>query len=115
MRLSGHIKNYKVTLNHGRRYITSHNILKYGDAQIILIEDFPCENRYQLEARERYHIENTKCVNKIIPTRTSKEYHEQNKEKTEKKKDNVLKLTMSRIKKRKASGKSNTLNETKNK
>ena len=51
---------------------------------VFLVEGFPCENRYKLEARERYHIENTKCVNKILPTRTSKEYYDQNKENREK-------------------------------
>jgi hypothetical protein len=39
-----------------------------------LIEDYPCESKYELESRERYHIENTKCVNKNIPTRTLLEY-----------------------------------------
>ena len=31
--------------------------------------------------RERFHIENSNCVNKIVPGRTTKEYHQANKEK----------------------------------
>ena len=40
---------------------------KYGleNCKIILIEDFPCENRQQLIAREQYHIDrNPNCCNK---------------------------------------------------
>lgn len=52
------------------------------DAQIILLEDYPCKRKDQLTARERYYIENTAhVVNKNIPTETSKEYHETHKEK----------------------------------
>jgi len=63
--------------------ITSKEIIKFDDCKIILIEDFPCERKEQLTARERYHIEQNKdiCVNKIIPTRTKKEWDEQNKDK----------------------------------
>jgi hypothetical protein len=43
---------------------------------IILIENYPCENKEELHKRERYWIENIEggCVNKYIPTRTKKEY-----------------------------------------
>ena len=62
---------------------TSKELVKFDDCKIILIEDFACERKEQLTARERYHIEQNKdiCVNKIIPTRTNKEYREQNKDK----------------------------------
>jgi len=82
-RLVGHRRSYKEWLRLGdkSKNMTSYEILKYGDCQIILFEDFPCENKYQLEARERYYIENNKCVNKVIPTRSKKEYIEQNRDK----------------------------------
>jgi hypothetical protein len=35
----------------------------------------------ELNARERWWIENNECVNKYIPTRTDKEYYEAHKEK----------------------------------
>ena len=50
------------------------------DGKIFLIEDFPCGRKEQLESRERFHIESMECVNKCIPTRTRKEYNENNKE-----------------------------------
>jgi len=54
---------------------------KYDDIRIELIEDFPCENRMELNKREGHYIRTLVCVNKIIPGRTSKEYFQDNKEK----------------------------------
>ncbi len=42
------------------------------EPKIYLVEDFPCERKEQLLARERHHIENTDCVNIEIP-RSKKE------------------------------------------
>jgi len=42
------------------------------EPEIFLVEDFPCERKEQLLARERHHIENTDCVNIEIP-RSKKE------------------------------------------
>ena len=77
-RLGGH-KTASKNLN---KCYTSKELVKFDDCKIILIEDFACERKEQLTARERYHIEQNKdiCVNKIIPTRTNKEYREQNKD-----------------------------------
>jgi len=50
------------------------------DGKIFLIEDYPCERKEQLLSRERFFIESMECVNKIIPTRTKKEYYQDNKE-----------------------------------
>ena len=62
---------------------TAKELVKFDDCKIILIEDFPCERKEQLTARERYHIEQNIhiCVNKGIPTRTIKEWYQQNKDK----------------------------------
>jgi hypothetical protein len=48
------------------KIVSSREILKYGDARIILIENFPCNNREELVAREQYWIDLNKdiCVNK---------------------------------------------------
>ena len=54
---------------------------KGSTVHIALVEDFPCDRKEQLNARERYYIENNECVNKIIPGRTPKEYKEDHKEK----------------------------------
>lgn len=60
--------------------ITSKCILKYDDAKIELIENYPCNNRDELNAREGYYIRTTDCVNKRIECRTKKEWRDENKE-----------------------------------
>jgi hypothetical protein len=60
---------------------TSKILFEKGNVKIILVEEYPCENRKQLEKKERNYIENNECINKNIPTRTLKEYNEDNKEK----------------------------------
>jgi hypothetical protein len=74
-RLSKHKTDIK------RNNITSKILLEKGKCDIILIEDYPCERKEQLHARERYWIENLpNTVNRCIPTRTQKEHYEDNKE-----------------------------------
>ena len=46
---------------------------------IELIENYPCNNRKELETRERFYIENDNdCVNAYIPLQTSKEHYQKN-------------------------------------
>lgn len=82
-RIGKHKNNYKNFINGIYHKTTSFELIKLGDAIITLIEDFPCERKEQLLARERYHIELNKsiCINKFIPTRTYKEYYQDNNEK----------------------------------
>jgi hypothetical protein len=84
-RLGGH----KTASKNPNKCFTSKELVKFDDCKIILIEDFPCERKEQLTARERYHIEQNKdvCVNKAIPTRTSKEILQRKKEWYEQNKD----------------------------
>lgn len=80
-RLSGHKADYKRFLNGKRHYnLTAFELLEEPDLDIVLVEEYPCENKDQLRARERYWIENNECVNKFIPTRTMKEWCEDTKE-----------------------------------
>jgi len=81
-RLGQHKSTYKEFINGKTNNCTSFELIKLGDAIITLIEDYPCESKEQLRARERYYIELNKdiCVNKVIPTRTCKEYYQTNKE-----------------------------------
>ena len=44
--------------------------------EMILVEDFVCEYKKQLERKERYYIETMKCVNKIKPAQTKEEHKE---------------------------------------
>ena len=61
-------------------FITSFSIIERGNYSYSLIETVVCEDRKQLEAKERWYIENNECINKYIPTRTHKEYYEDNKQ-----------------------------------
>ena len=78
-RLATHLTDYK------RREIRNNNmtslqIFDNNNYDIILIENYPCERKDELHARERYYIESLECVNKQFPGRTQKEYREVNKE-----------------------------------
>ena len=80
-RLSKHKALFKLYLNGNFSYITSFELLKNNNYEIILVESYPCNSKDELHSRERFYIENNECVNKLIPTRQSKEYYETNKEK----------------------------------
>lgn len=53
-------------------YVTSFELLKYNDVEIVLIKEYPCKTKDQLLARKRFYIESLECVNKNIPGRTSR-------------------------------------------
>ena len=80
-RLAGHVRDYKRHLNGKGNNVTSFKIIENGDYYIVLLESVNCANNDELKARERHHIENNNCVNKVIPGRTMKEYYDVNKEK----------------------------------
>ena len=86
-RLSGHRKHYKLWLNNKSNYISSYEIVKYDDVKIILVENFPCNTKYELTAREQYYIDNNECVNKwkactgLSKQEYYKKYNEEHKDK----------------------------------
>lgn len=64
-RFRKHIDKYNCWKGGKSNYNTSFEILKYNDAYVELIEDYPCNSRQELEAREGSYIEIGKnCVNK---------------------------------------------------
>ena len=77
-RLKRHILSIKEN-----KYISSCEIIKYDDHEIVLIELFPCCSKKALERREgEIQIENKNIiVNKAIAGRTQKEYNADNKDK----------------------------------
>jgi hypothetical protein len=79
-RLTAHVSDYKKYLVDHKKKLTSYEVLQYDDYDIVLIENCPCDTKDELLKRERYFIETLVCVNKVIPTRTVKEYYEANKE-----------------------------------
>jgi flavodoxin len=64
-RLAQHRSDYKKHLQNKTRYISSIEVLKNDNYEIILIESCPFETKDQLHARERFYIENNDCVNKV--------------------------------------------------
>lgn len=73
-RLAHHRSNYKRWCDGKNRGCKSFDIIKNGDFDISLVEKVNYEEKVELHRRERWYIENNKCVNKNIPTRTDKEY-----------------------------------------
>lgn len=89
-RLSGHKRAFRK-----EKIKTNKKLFELGDVKIILIEEFPCDNKEQLLKRERHHIENNVCLNYCIPGRTYQEIKdivkERNKIWLEKNKDKYAK------------------------
>ena len=52
---------------------TSRVIIEAGAYRIVRVEDWPCANKTEARARERWWIENSPCVNEVIPFRTEEE------------------------------------------
>jgi hypothetical protein len=80
-------KKFKET-NNIKSKITSAQIFEAGgEIIIVLIEQFPCASKMELERRERFHIENNNCVNRQLPAPTRedakqamKTYYQEHKE-----------------------------------
>ena len=89
-RLAHHVGNYRGYLRNPELYLytTSFECLKEDDYVIVLLENCPCQSKDELYARERYWIENTECVNKVIPLRTTSEYRRAHPEETKRNKRN---------------------------
>ena len=73
-RLSSHNSDYRRFKKINKGYITSFEILKNNNFDIILLELVNCNSKDELKSRERFYIETLDCVNKNIPGRTNKEY-----------------------------------------
>lgn len=85
-RFASHKSDYKRRIKEENfRPCHSYEILKYSDAYIELIEDFPCNTKQELLNREGEITKNTpNRVNIIIQGRNMKQYRDDNKEKLQK-------------------------------
>ena len=63
-----------------RETITAHKILNRGNYNYKVVEYFPCNNKTELQTRERWWIENNVCINRNIPLQTRAEYYEKNRD-----------------------------------
>ena len=67
------------THKHYQNSCRSRIIIDRGNYDMILIEECPCQNKDQLHARERYHIDNSICINKKKPlTESERENYRNN-------------------------------------
>ena len=81
-RLAHHKGDYKYhekNPNGRKHYVSSFDIIKNNNYEIILVENVLCNNKDELFQRERFYIENNDCVNKNTPGRTKEEILELNK------------------------------------
>lgn len=90
-RLYEHKANYKNYLDGAKNKISSYQIFELGEVDIILIENYPCNDKNELHARERYWMEQNKeiIINKYRPNKLielgkkeyNSEYRKHNKDK----------------------------------
>ena len=83
-RMEGHRAKYRLYVKGEFEYITVLSLFdEFGveNCKIELLEEYPCENRQQLDAREGHHQRENQCINKFIAGRTDKQYYEDNREK----------------------------------
>ena len=78
-RLYNHKKKSK---EHPERHLYKHiNEIGWDAVHIVLIEEFSCKNKMELERRERYFIEQLKPqLNLRVPTRTENEWRQENRD-----------------------------------
>jgi len=93
-RFAQHKNYYKQWLKNNPKYhkITSFELLQYNDAQIILLENFPCNNKNELHAREYQLIQdNLIIVNHHKNQYINRKLYDQQYSKTDKRKQFVKK------------------------
>jgi hypothetical protein len=92
--------DHKNRFKNGKFECSSSKLFELGidDVEITLVESIICNNKEELHKRERFYIENNNCVNKVVPTRTYKEYYEDCKDKIRDKKKEYRELNKDKIK-----------------
>ena len=81
-RLNDHRKDYNMwkKANNKKLFTTSFLIFDIGEYEYATLESMEFEEKFELRNRERFYIENNKCVNICVPNRTKKEWGEENRE-----------------------------------
>ena len=72
-RMSHHRCCFKRWKSGKERCVTAYHIMNHGDARIELIENFPCNSKDELHAREGQIIRQHDCVNKRVEGRGQKQ------------------------------------------
>ena len=83
-RMVQHRSDYKrYNEGHCKSYLTVFNLFdEFGveNCKIEWIEDYPCNSKKELEAREGHHQQSTDCINKVVAGRTKQEWRDVNRE-----------------------------------
>lgn len=84
MRLCKHVDLYnRFKAGKHKGNCSVNKVLENGDYQIMLIEEVPCDTKWQLLRREAYYIKVLECVNANVPRGSTQErnkaYREKNK------------------------------------
>jgi len=87
-RMANHKSRHMAVINGKANYTTASEVMDWPDVRISLVEDFPCDRKEQLDAREAHFIRNgspafaqdSRCVNRYIPGRSGAEYYRDHKE-----------------------------------
>jgi hypothetical protein len=69
-----HMRDYRNYLYNDGWKCSSFDVLKHKDAKIILIEEFPCSSKLELQEREGHWQKNNNCTNINRAGRNTKEY-----------------------------------------
>lgn len=62
-RLNNHTNSYNCYEVGIKKYCSSYKVLENGDFEILLLENYPCNNRTELLLRERHFTDTITCVN----------------------------------------------------
>jgi hypothetical protein len=83
IRYNGHKSVFKTWINTKKKYCTSAKMFQahgVDNCKIVLLENFPCENKKMLEAREGWYMDEYDCVNGNKAGRTQSQYYKDNQE-----------------------------------
>ena len=97
-RFYNHKSGYNSWKKGERNYTSSYSIMGYNDAYIELIEEYPCENRNQLNMKEGEYIRKMKCVNVSQAGRTEEEIRQQGNERGKRYRENNIEKVKERRK-----------------
>jgi hypothetical protein len=73
--LSAKLTDHKTHYKNKKNKTSAWAVLENNNFCIILIEDFPCNNKTELLEREQYYITNSVCVNKQNEDKSQKKYY----------------------------------------
>ena len=91
-RMTNHVRAHKAWLkDKNKKKCSVVDIINNGNYKIILVENYPCKNKEELEKKETEYIINNECINKKLPRRTPRQYYLDNRNKILENKKKIIK------------------------